>query len=567
MPYFVNLTYFHFSIGNREVALQVAGLDGTVLGQAVSPLNFEDTLFSALNVLHRLLAAGGGRGGYHPNRAFIRKIGRIQASLLNITAADQAAPTAVQVLFEKYWNPLAADAQARACFSFDFAQQPPYTELAELPWEFLAYQNLDLAVGSNPPADFIRKIPAPAPAVPPIAALQTEALHVLLIISEPEPETLRRAEQALVAYRESYVYRLLRVYENMANAQGGRLRLRVLFQPRRAEIQPAQLQRRAVVFEEFLEWFQKNMVDPDGDPIRSRDGQDFQPHVVHFLGHVSTDERDEETVGCVTEDGSLDFVPFQSFAACFAAAPPGLLFLQAPEGVQLHRGPFSQSGLLAELAQKRLPYLLSFQHPVGEQGSLAFLRDLYLRLFEAYSVPAAVTAARARLSRDSGSFADLSAFGSPVLYTTLAQTATLHARLVSNRPDGQNSGESPTTDMEQMSLPQKINWYGKEIRRLLENSELEVALMKLKEIADIAQRSPDSNRPVADDIQNVAIGLIARIKLVKDGFNKGHTDYEKLKREYQSVTSTLLDDYNPDKLLAMAQKTPEKPVAGMPRLR
>lgn len=556
-------TYFHFFIGNREVGLRVAGPDGALLEQAAAPLNFEDTLFSALNVLHRLMAAGGGRSSYYPNRAFIRKIGRIQASLLNITAADPAQPTAVQALFEKYWKPLAGDAEARACFTFDFAQQAPYTELAELPWEFLSYENLDLALGTAPVCDFIRQISVPAPPPPPVPVPKGEALRVLLLISEPEPDALRRAEQPLVAYRESYVYRLLRVYENLANAEAGRLHLRVLFQPRRTEIQQAQPQRRAVAFAEFLERFQKNMVEPDGDPIRNRDNQDFQPHIVHFFGHVATDERDEETVGCINDTGGLDFVPCQTFAACFAAAPPSLFVLQAPEGVQLHRGPFSQSGLLAELAQKRLPHILSFQHPVGEQGSLAFLRDLYQRLFDAQSVPAAVTGARTRLNRDTGTLADLHAFGSPALYTTVARP--MHLAVVSNIR--QETADTNGAAVATMSLSEKIARYGQDIRRLVENSELEAALEKYREIVHIAIRSPDSNVAVAETYQDEMSSLFMRFNDAKNSHQRGDIPIAERSRLYQSVGNALLDNFRPNRFPGVAQKTVQEKTTGMPRLR
>ena len=105
------LLYFHFHIANKEVQLTVAGQDGQLVEQAVSPLNFEDNLFSALNVLHRLMTAGGGRSGFRPDREFIRKIGRILASLLNLSADT---PAAVQQLFEKHWQTLAGDPKTAA---------------------------------------------------------------------------------------------------------------------------------------------------------------------------------------------------------------------------------------------------------------------------------------------------------------------------------------------------------------------------------------------------------------------------------------------------------------------
>ncbi|MBL7774813.1 MAG: hypothetical protein JNK89_02360, partial [Saprospiraceae bacterium] len=154
--------YFHFYIGDKAVRLRIAGADGATREEASAPLNFEDNLFSALNVLHRFMRNGRSRGDFQPDRSFIRKIGGIQASLLNLNGAN---PTPVRTLFEKHWKAREA-AGAGAAFTFDFAPQPPYTELAELPWEYLACQNLDLAVNPALPVDFIRIMPT-ASAPPP----------------------------------------------------------------------------------------------------------------------------------------------------------------------------------------------------------------------------------------------------------------------------------------------------------------------------------------------------------------------------------------------------------------
>ena len=531
--------------------LRVAGPDGAVLEEASSPLNFEDNLFSALNVLHRLMRKGRSRSDYQPDREFIRKIGRIQASLLNMTAPDGAKPVEVQVLFEKHWKTLNDTDGARAAFTLDFAPQAPYTELAELPWEFLSYQNLDLAINPNLPSDFIRSLSIPAPPDPPIPPKKSEPLNILLIISEPEPEALRRAEQPLVAYRESYVYRLLRLYENMANAQLERLDLRVLFQPRQTDIQQGQLQRKAVPFEDFLSRFQKNMVEPDSEPIRSRDNLDFRPHIVHFMGHVSTDEREEEVLGCINEENGLVYAPYQSFGACFAMSPPQLLILQTPEGVQLHKGPFSHSGLLNDLAQKRLPYILSFQNPLREQGALAFLRELYSRLLEAETMPAAVTAARQLLSRDLGPTADAKAFGSPALYTTLS--GKLHYPLLPGAQEAEP--DAAAANIEQLTLSEKIDWYGKEVRRLFEASELEMALGKFREIVLILLRSPDSDVAAAESYQNDMSLLFQRFNDTKKAFEKGDIDNRERSRLYRSIGNTLLEYFKASALPSVARKT------------
>jgi hypothetical protein len=231
--------------------------------------------------------------------------------------------------------------------------------------------------------------------------------------------------------------------------------------------------------------------------------------------------------------------------------------------VQRHRGPFSQSGLLAELAQKRLPHILSFQHPVGEQGSLAFLRDLYQRLFDAQSVPAAVTGARTRLNRDTGTLADLHAFGSPALYTTLA--SPMHLAVVSNIR--QETADTNGAAVATMSLSEKIARYGQDIRRLVENSELEAALEKYREIVHIAIRSPDSNVAVAETYQDEMSSLFMRFNDAKNSHQRGDIPIAERSRLYQSVGNALLDNFRPNRFPGVAQKTVQEKTTGMPRLR
>ncbi|MBK8922445.1 MAG: hypothetical protein IPM81_13225 [Saprospirales bacterium] len=294
------------------------------------------------------------------------------------------------------------------------------------------------------------------------------------------------------------------------------------------------------------------MVEPDSNPIRSTDSSDFQPHVIHFFGHVTTDERDDEVVGCINDENNLLFAPFQSFAACIAAALPRLLILQAPEGVQLHRSKISKNGLLAELAQKRLPYILSFQHPLSEQGGLTFLRELYRSLFDHQSVPEAVSSGRGRLNREAAGNADANAFGSPALYTALPHPGPLHFRLIS----GQDAGEAPGAEVQvdKMTLAQKIDWYGREIRRLVENSELEMALDKCREIILIAVRSPDTDQPRAQGYQNQLSLLINRFNDVKKSFDKGDIDYKERSRQYLSIGNNLLEYFLPSGLPGITTK-------------
>lgn len=557
------LLYFHFHIANKEVQLTVAGQDGLPVEQATSPLNFEDNLFSALNVLHRLMTAGGGRNAFRADREFIRKIGRILASLLNL---NPGAPAAVQQLFDKHWQTLVGDPKAAACFTFGFAQQPPYTELAELPWEFLSYQNTDLATTGSPACDFIRNVQAQAPVAAPLPVKKGEPLNILLIISEPDPDVLRQSDKGLVAYRESYVYRLLRLYENLVTVPDSGIRLRVLFQPRPAEIQQGQATRKALDFDEFLRRFQKNMVEPDSETIRSPDHTDFRPHIVHFLGHVCADERDEEMIGCINEESNLVFVPFQAFTACFAVAAPNLFILQTPEGARLHRGPFTQNGLLLDLAAKRLPYLLSFQHPVNEQGSLAFLRELYNRLLDTQSVPAAVSAARGKLSRDVVSFTDANAFGSPTLYTSLPQPGPLHFSLVTTTgPAEEKTDAEREKSLAAETLQQKIDRYVTAIRRGIEKADYEAALLKFKEIAEIAVRSPESDTPLAERYNDDATSLLGRYNQIESSYKQRRIDEATRNSSRITLGYDLLELIR--KFPGVAQKPVDTPVVNTPRLR
>jgi len=550
------LRYFHFHIADKAVRLQVAGPDGAVLEEAQSPLNFEDNLFSALNVLHRLMTRGGRRNAYHPDREFIRKIGGIQASLLSMTATEGAKPEAVQQLFEKHWKLVGAEAGARACFSFDFSPQPPYTELAELPWEFLSYQNLDLAMSDAPGADFVRTISLPKPAAAPAPVKKGQALHILLLISEPEPDALGQTGSAFVTYRESYIFRILRVYENLiyASEQDYPVQVRVLYQPRQAEIQQIQLQRRAVEFGSFLQRFQEKMLESDNEPIRERDNADFKPNVVHFIGHVTTDERDEEVVACPKDGQDVDYVPYQAFANCFASDPPALFILQTPEGVQLHRCPISKSGILMDLAQKQIPYLLSFQHPMSELGATAFIRELYRQLLTRQSVPAAVRESRVKLVRNFGNITDANAFGSPTLYVSLARAGSLHYSLLTSVAAGQEVSAFDSGQLQNMNLTEKLEWYGKEIRRLVEQNELDVAINRLKEILSAISRSPEADTSATSMYLNEVSNLLAEFNRANDGYRTGEIDIRERSRLYKNLGFKILEYFDAGNLPALIRK-------------
>lgn len=550
------LHYFHFHIADKSVRLQVAGPDGAVLEEAQSPLNFEDNLFSALNVLHRLMTRGGRRNAYHPDREFIRKIGGIQASLLNMTAPDGAKAEAVQQLFEKYWKLVGAGPGARACFTFNFSQQPPYTELAELPWEFLSYQNLDLATNDTPGADFLRTVALPKPAAPPVPVKKGESLGILLIVSEPEPDALRKSDGAFVNYRESYIFRILRVYENLIYAAGQDhpVQVRVLYQPRQAEVQQIQLQRRAVEFGSFLERFQEKMLEPDNDPIRERDNADFKPDIVHFIGHVTTDERDEEVVACPKDGQEVDYVPYQAFANCFAADPPALFILQSPEGVQLHRCPISRSGLLMDLAQKQIPYLLSFQHPMSEQGTMAFIRELYGQLLKRLSVPAAVRESRVKLVRNFGNITEANAFGSPTLYVSLDPANNLHYSLLTDVPAEQDAAALDAAQLQNMNLGEKLEWYGREIRRHVEQNELDVALNRLKEILSAITRSPEADMATASMYLNEVSNLLAEFNRTNEAYRTAEIDIRERSRLYKNLGFRILEYFDSNNLPALIRK-------------
>jgi hypothetical protein len=395
----------------------------------------------------------------------------------------------------------------------------------------------------------------PKPTAAPVPVKKGESLRILLIVSEPEPDALRKSDGAFVNYRESYIFRILRVYENLIYAAGQDhpVQVRVLYQPRQAEVQQIQLQRRAVEFGSFLERFQEKMLEPDNDPIRERDNADFKPDVVHFIGHVTTDERDEEVVACPKDGQEVDYVPYQAFANCFAADPPALFILQTPEGVQLHRCPISRSGLLMDLAQKQIPYLLSFQHPMSEQGSMAFTRELYGQLLSRQSVPAAVRESRVKLVRNFGNITEANAFGSPTLYVSLDPAGNLHFSLLTDVPAEQQA-DADAAQLQKMDLGEKLEWYGREIRRHVEQNELDVALNRLKEILSAITRSPEADMATAAMYLNEVSNLLAEFNRTNEAYRTAEIDIRERSRLFKNLGFRILEYFDANNLPALIRK-------------
>jgi hypothetical protein len=149
---------------------------------------------------------------------------------------------------------------------------------------------------------------------------------------------------------------------------------------------------------------------------------EFNPHVVHFLGHGEYRDSGGETKGHLAftrSDGSIDWIEDRVFAEAVGDQKSlRLVFLQACESAETGPSSWYQvvAGTAQRVSQKNIPAVVALHYRVENRIGNAMARAFHAELAQRHSVEAALTAARrvAMSSRhDPGLF---TSFGLPVLY-------------------------------------------------------------------------------------------------------------------------------------------------------
>lgn len=144
---------------------------------------------------------------------------------------------------------------------------------------------------------------------------------------------------------------------------------------------------------------------------------DWQPHVLHFMGHGHFDT--------LTGAGALLFVDHQNQPKPIVGAQLGVLlsnapsvrlaFLNACQSAELSRSsnldPFS--GVAAALVIAGLPAVVAMQFPISDQAALAFANGFYPRLAAGEAIELAVSFGRETIRLELN---DNQEWGTPVLF-------------------------------------------------------------------------------------------------------------------------------------------------------
>jgi CHAT domain len=165
---------------------------------------------------------------------------------------------------------------------------------------------------------------------------------------------------------------------------------------------------------------------------------EFEPHVVHFIGHGKYDQEKGGSLAFVRDDGKrLVWINDQDLPDCFIPKPR-LIFLHACWGAQTASyEAFRGVGLT--LAYSQIPAVVAMQYPVENAVANAFAVRFYQSLAEGRPIDAAVQDGRKELAEhlEDKSYDDR-AFGVPVVFLQTPEEIIKVAKL--SEPLGTRGG-------------------------------------------------------------------------------------------------------------------------------
>jgi hypothetical protein len=169
----------------------------------------------------------------------------------------------------------------------------------------------------------------------------------------------------------------------------------------------------------------KEMPDPDNpdqtQPSKRRLSetvQQFQPHVLHFIGHGEY-EDDRGHLLLVKDDDpkTASRIDDEAFADCFRNKEPRLIFLHACEGARTDSYAAFR-GVALQLAYSRVPAVVAMQYEIANSMATRFANKFYESLGKGKPIDVAVQDGRLELGMFTDEEQNFSnrAFGSPVVF-------------------------------------------------------------------------------------------------------------------------------------------------------
>jgi hypothetical protein len=144
--------------------------------------------------------------------------------------------------------------------------------------------------------------------------------------------------------------------------------------------------------------------------------RDFQPHVMHFIGHGGYDrgERSAKLV-LLDEHGESRDVADSEFGQYLQAHTPTIVVLHLPEGASRDVDP-NMARLAPALIRAGVPAVVAMQHPFPKRAATSFSAAFYEALADEEAIDVAVLKGRIAYLRGVPGAADDRSFGTPVLF-------------------------------------------------------------------------------------------------------------------------------------------------------
>jgi CHAT domain len=269
--------------------------------------------------------------------------------------------------------------------------QPQADRLASLPWEYLYAPEPDGTPGHYIAADEQLVLTRFVPMAKVAGSRTTEKIRVLAVVSTPErgPDPSSRDDPPPeVTLGEVKYQEVLDQINGLQTENPERFEVKVL------DVPPTQRSLTKKI-------------------------KDFQPHLLHFIGHGSYDWNQTGMLALVRDDDPKValWVDDMTFAECLGGQPPLLVFLQSCQGA--HSDSYRRfRGMALKLVGVKVGAVVAMQYEIENSVATAFAQKFYQALAAGEAVDQAVQTGRWELSQSTNPGRGFSsrAFGSPVVF-------------------------------------------------------------------------------------------------------------------------------------------------------
>ncbi len=251
---------------------------------------------------------------------------------------------------------------------FDLSQT---AELSGIPWESLYLRSRDrfLAIGTS--SNIVRKLDAQAE-LPPAIELP---IRILVVAANPKEDLETDVELGNIQRR---------IEELVA---GGDTEFEIASLP-----------------------------DATRDDFR-RKVNEWQPHIIHYIGHSSFDGAEGSLYFESEEEGKSDRVSAEVLRNMLLNRRPWLVVLNSCQSGATSRDA-PMAGMAQNLLQRlNIPFVVAMQQPVSDEAAINFSQDFYTALTSGETVASAVTIGRCAIANDADELTQCELI-TPVLYTS-----------------------------------------------------------------------------------------------------------------------------------------------------